>query len=139
MTDPATVARSRTTGRFANIGLWVLQVVLALFMGMAGAGKLAGTDESVQLFDDVGVGQWLRYVTGALEVAGAVGLLIPLLAGLAALGLAAVMVAAAVTDAFVLDEGNPVIPLVLAVLLLVVAWGRRSRTIELSGRLHPRD
>jgi uncharacterized membrane protein YphA (DoxX/SURF4 family) len=134
MTDVATEAESRTTGRPASIGLWVLQVVLALFMGMAGAGKLAGTEMMVQTFDDVGVGQWLRYVTGALEVAGAVGLLIPLLAGLAALGLTGVLLGAVVVDAFVID-GNPFLPLILAVLTLVVVWGRRSRISELVNRL----
>lgn len=134
MTERTTEARPRAVGRAGNIGLWVLQVLLALFLGMAGAGKLAGEEAAIQLFDDIGFGQWLRYLTGALELAGAIGLLIPALTGLAALGLAAVMFCAALTDAFILG-GNPVVPGVLMVLALIVAWGRRDRLSALRDRV----
>ena len=43
--------------------------------------------ELVRLFTDIGAGQWLRYFTGTLEVAGAIGLMLPFLCGLASLGL----------------------------------------------------
>jgi hypothetical protein len=39
--------------------------------------KLGGVDSMVPLFADSGAGQWLGYVVGVPEVAGAVGLLIP--------------------------------------------------------------
>jgi uncharacterized membrane protein len=58
-----------------------------------------------------------------LEVAGAVGLLIPLLSSLAALRLAAVMVGAAMTNQFLLEESPP---LALLVVAAVIAWARRS-------------
>ena len=61
-------------------------------------------------------------MVGVLEVAGAVGLLIPLLSSLAALRLAAVMVGAAMTTQFLLEE-SPWLPLVVAA---VIAWARRS-------------
>ncbi|MDG4828162.1 DoxX family protein [Solwaraspora sp. WMMD1047] len=134
VTTPETAAPVRPTGRLANVGLWILQVLLALAFGMAGASKLAGQEQQVELFDDIGLGQWLRYLTGALEVAGAIGLLIPALAGLAALGLAGVMLGAVLTDAFII-EGSPVFPLVLLALAALVAWGRRDRLAETGGRL----
>lgn len=31
----------------------------------------------VELFNEIGLGQWFRYLTGGLEVVGAVALLIP--------------------------------------------------------------
>lgn len=115
-----------TRGRARTIGLWVLQVVLAVEFGMAGLMKLAGTSQMVEMFDDIGVGQWFRFVVGALEVAGAVGVLIPRLAWLAALGLAGVMAGAVVTTVFVLDA-NPVVP---AVLLVVCALFARARYLR---------
>ena len=64
---------------------------------------------------------------GALEVAGAVGLLVPRLSGLAALGLAALMVGATVTNLFIIGE-RPWLPVGLLLVSAVIAWGRRSRT-----------
>jgi uncharacterized membrane protein len=46
------------------------------------------------MFATIGIGQWFRYVVGALELAGAVGVLIPRLSGLAALGLIGLMAGA---------------------------------------------
>jgi putative oxidoreductase len=112
-----------------NIVLWVFQGLLALGFAVAGGSKLAGTDQMVQLFDDVGAGQWLRFVIGALEVAAAISLLIPRLAGLAALGLVFLMVGAVITELAI--DGNPASASAFLVLSAVVAWGRRSRTAAL--------
>jgi len=57
--------------------LWTVRVVLALAFGAAGTAKLAGAAPMVQIFDLIGVGQWFRYVTGFVEVAGAILLLVP--------------------------------------------------------------
>jgi putative oxidoreductase len=111
-------------GRARTIGLWVLQVVLAVEFGLAGLMKLAGTSQMVDMFDDIGVGQWFRVVVGVLEVAGAIGVLVPRLAWLAALGLAGVMAGAVVTTVFVLDA-NPAVPAVLLVVAALVARARR--------------
>lgn len=117
-------------GRGGNIGLWIIQALLALGFAAAGLSKLLGAEMHVEMFEAIGLGQWLRYLTGALEVAGAIGLLIPLLSGLASLGLAAVMVGAVIADVFVLDA-PPIASLTLLVLSLVVAWGRRGNTAAL--------
>jgi uncharacterized membrane protein len=65
----------------------------------------------------------LRYLIGSLELAGAVGLLIPALSGLAALALSALMVGASITNAFVIHT-SPLVPLVFLVISVLVAWGR---------------
>lgn len=59
----------------------------------AGGGplKLSGDPAMIDLFAAVGVGQWFRYAVGTAEIAGAVGLLIPRLSRLTALGLAGLM------------------------------------------------
>ncbi|WP_216207528.1 DoxX family protein [Amycolatopsis aidingensis] len=117
----------------ANIILWVLQVLLAAEFLYSGYLLFSGGD-TVDTFEQLGLGQWLRYLTGVLEVAGAIGLLIPRLAGLAALGLAGVMVGATATEIFVLADGNPVLPLLLLVLSAAVAWFRRASILALLGR-----
>jgi uncharacterized membrane protein YphA (DoxX/SURF4 family) len=120
--------------RAANVALWILQAVLAFQFAGGGLLKLTGSPEMVELFAAVGVGQWLRYMVGTLEVAGAVGLLVPRLSGLAALGLAGLMVGATTTNLFVLGE-SPWLPIGLLLASALIAWGRRSRTKALAGRL----
>jgi uncharacterized membrane protein YphA (DoxX/SURF4 family) len=118
--------------RAANILLWVLQVAATGMFLMAGFSKLAGAPEMVVLFDAVGVGQWFRYVTGSMEVLGAVLLLVPRLSGVGALLLACVMVGATASHLFVIG-GNPLMPLVLLAVTVAIALGRRGRTARLLG------
>src|SRR5256885_3837385 len=68
-------SESRARGRAATIALWLLQAAVAVLFLFAGAPKLLGAAVMVQLFEAVGIGQWLRYVTGAIEVVSA-GLLL---------------------------------------------------------------
>jgi uncharacterized membrane protein len=69
---------------------------------------------------------------GALEVAGAVGLLVPRLSGLAALGLAGLMVGATITNLFILGE-SPWLPVGLLLVSALIARGRWSKTKALAG------
>lgn len=121
------------TGKAANIALWVLQVAAAAMLGMAGLAKLTGNPDMVAMFGVIGVGQWFRYLTGGLEVLGAILLLVPALAGVGALMLAGVMVGAVLTHLFIVG-GSPAIPLVLLVVLAIIAYARRDRTLRLLGR-----
>ena len=89
-----------TPGKASNIALWTLQALVALTFVAAGSGKLLGSAAMIALFDAVGIGQWFRYVTGSLEVGGAIGLFVPALAPFAALLLAGVMVGAILTHLF---------------------------------------
>jgi uncharacterized membrane protein YphA (DoxX/SURF4 family) len=107
-----------------NIVGWTLCVLIAAMFVMAGLGKLIGRPGMVQEFAEIGLGQWFRYFTGALEMAGAIGLLIPRFSRLAALGLALIMVGAIVAHLTVLAS-PATLPAVLLVLLLVIAWVRR--------------
>jgi uncharacterized membrane protein len=124
-------------GRAGNITLWVLQVLLAAAFAFAGINKLFGLQEEVvDNFNKMGVGAWFRYFVGALELAGAIGLLIPRLSGLAALGLAGVMVGASLTHLFVLPPAAlALVPATLAALFGLIAWGRWPETTALVGPL----
>src|SRR5215218_3265787 len=120
-------APATSRGRALNIALWTLQVLLAFQFAMAGLAKVFGDPAMVNMFATIGVGQWFRYLVGALEIAGAVGVLVPRLSGLAALGLLCLMVGATLTNLFVLDT-SPFIPVALLMVSALVAWGHWPRT-----------
>ncbi len=116
-----------------NVALWALQALLALVFAMAGLAKLGGDPAMVEMFATIGVGQWFRYVVGALEISGVVGVLIPRISWLAALGLACLMAGATLTNLLVLDA-SPLLPIGLLVASAVVAWARRPQTGAPAGR-----
>src|SRR5437016_13761268 len=125
-----TQSASGSTGKIANVVLWVLQIAAAGMFLMVGFLKLSGNAQLVGLFEAIGLGQWFRYLTGTLEVAGAFLLLIPRTSGLGALMLAGVMTGAVVTHLFIVG-GSPLMAVILLVVTGVVAWGRRQRTKNL--------
>lgn len=135
MSDASTVDNLAGPARHRalTIALWVLQVLLALMFVMAGLMKLAGPPDAVAMFDLIGFGQWFRYFTGAVEVAGGIGVLIPALAGLAGMGLVCVMIGALITQLLVIG-GSPVLPIVLLLMAALVAWGRWPQTTRLVGK-----
>ena len=113
-------------GKAFNITLWTLQVLVALAFVAAAAGKLLGSADMIALFDAVGVGQWFRYVTGLLELLGALLLIVPRKAAFGSVLLAGVMVGAVVAHLTVLHTA-PTAPLVLLALTALISWGRRSQ------------
>jgi len=121
---------SGSTGKIINVGLWILQIGAAGMFLMVGFLKLSGDQQLVGLFEAIGLGQWFRYVTGSLEILGAVLLLIPGLSGLGALLLVGVMLGAVATHLFVVG-GSPLMAIILLVVTSVVAWGRRERTMNI--------
>lgn len=62
---------SISTPRMRTYAAWALQILLAAAFLAAGLSKLTDVSAMVELFDAVGLGQWFRYVTGVVEVAGA--------------------------------------------------------------------
>ncbi|MDQ3793987.1 MAG: hypothetical protein M3341_15485, partial [Actinomycetota bacterium] len=69
-----------------------------------------------------------------LAIVGAVGMLIPRLSGLAALGLVCLMAGATLTNVLVLGT-SPLLPVALMLVSALVAWGRwpRTRTLFTNG------
>ena len=112
-------------GRVATIALWVTQLALAAMFLFAGGSKLVGAPAMVNLFAAIGLGQWFRYVTGAIEISAAVALLIPSAAPFGAILLVPTMFGAATANLFLGQA--PVVPLVLSVVAAAVAWTRRNQ------------
>jgi putative oxidoreductase len=113
-------------GRASLIALWVTQVVLAAMFLMAGGSKLAGVPAMVTMFDTLGLGQWFRYVTGAIEATSGILLLVPSAAVFGALLLIPTMLGAIVTNVFVI-HASPMIPALLLLGAAAVAWARRHQ------------
>lgn len=128
------VASSRNRGRAANVALWALRALLAVVFAMDGLAKVGGDPAMVEMFATIGVGQWLRYVVGALEISGAVGVLIPRLSRPSALGLVCLMAGAAPTNLLVLGA-SPLLPIGLLVAGAVVARGSWPQTAAPAGRI----
>lgn len=107
-----------------NTLLWTTQILLAAFFLIAAAPKLAGQHTTAQMFGQIGAGQWLRYLVGTAELAGAIGLLIPRLAGLAAAGLAADMAGASIINIAVLHSAAVAITVPLCIAFALIARAR---------------
>ncbi|GAA4334300.1 hypothetical protein GCM10023086_66090 [Streptomyces venetus] len=127
------VAESATArGRRARIALRGLQVLLALFYAVASAlPKLIAHSSAVESFEQLGWGRAGMYTIGALELAGAVALLIPVLQSVAAMALSALMVGAFIVQIAVFDGQYAATPLILIVPLALIAWARRGRNADL--------
>lgn len=116
--------------RILTIIVWVLQVLLAFQFAGGGVFKLIGAPEMVAMFTTIGAGQWFRYLVGTLEIAGALGLLIPRLSGLAAFGLAGLLVGATLTNLFILHV-DPWLPIGFLVVSTLITWRRWPQIIAL--------
>ena len=124
-----------TSGRnWWSIGLWVVQVLLALAFGAAGVMKAFTpiVDISTQMAWVAATPDWLVRFIGFAEIAGALGMILPAatrilpwLTPLAALGLTVIQVLAIGLHA-TRGETAMTLPvnLVLLALSLFVAWGR---------------
>jgi len=108
-----------------RIGTWTLQAIVAAAFIAAGGVKLAAVPFMVQLFAQIGLGQWFRIVTGVVEIVGAFALLYPRLASIGGLWLGATMVFAVLTHLFVLHT-SPVPAAALGLLNALIVYLRRD-------------
>jgi len=125
-------AREARPRRLISTLLWAAQILMAaFFLFVAAPGKLIGDHQAVQEFGAIGAGQWFRYLVGIIELAGAIGLLVPGLAGLAAAWLAADMAGATIINATVLRNTtygvNVWMTLILCAVFVLLAYGRRQQ------------
>jgi uncharacterized membrane protein YphA (DoxX/SURF4 family) len=130
-----TTTREARPRRLTSTLLSAGQILLAaFFLFIAVPGKLTGSHGAVQEFAAIGAGQWFRYLAGIIELAGAIALLVPALAGLAAAWLAADMAGATIINATVLRNttyaDNVWLTLILFAMFVLLAYGRRQ---QLSG------
>lgn len=117
-----------------NIALWIVAGLLAAMFLLAGVMKVATPKEKLESTIMVWSKGWSRpqlQALGAVEILGAIGLILPralniapVLTPLAAIGCAIVMIGAAITHARMKDYQGIAMPVVLLILAAVVAVGR---------------
>jgi hypothetical protein len=113
-----------------NVGLWVLQVLLGLFMALAsGLPKLILPIDALPM--PIPIAGPLLVLIGAAEVAGGLGLILPGifkiqpgLTPLAAAGLGLIAIGGTVYQLAAGEPGNAMFAVVVAVLCAFVAYAR---------------
>jgi putative oxidoreductase len=110
--------------------LWILTVLLAAVFATTGISKLIGVEPiGLQAAAMRGFPPWIRMVVGVVEVAGAFALFVPAIAAFAAAMLALLMIPATITQ-WVSGEPGVLVPVVLLVLLLILAWRRNPKMVR---------
>ena len=139
-TTAATSARRPVAERHrgVNVAVWVLQVLLAGTYVMAAFPKLTANPQAVAGFAEIGLGTTGMYLIGALELAGAIALLIPRLCGLAGAAFVALMIGAVIATVLTTGPTMALFPATVLVLVATVAWTRRQRTTDLITTLRTR-
>lgn len=134
-TTPTTVHRP---GRAASAALWVGQILVAATLLFASIPKVTTDPMAVEGFAAIGISPAGTLVIGILEIAGAIGLLVPRLTGLAALCTVALMIGAVAFTIPSMGAAMAVLPAVTGVIAALVAYGRRHSTVELAGWVRTR-
>jgi uncharacterized membrane protein YphA (DoxX/SURF4 family) len=116
------------------IAVRILQALLVLAFTAAALAKFAGVPMMVMTFQQIGLGQWFRYVTATVELIGVIALLTPGLAAPGALWLAATMTCAILAHLLILHT-NPAGAVLLLALSLTLLYLRRTQLLHL--RLRP--
>lgn len=108
----------------------VVSVILAIVFLLAGIPKILGVGAiGLQAASMQGFPAWIRIVTGVCEVVGAIALLVPSLSIIAAIALALLMIPAFVTQRLS-GQAGLVIPVIVFLALLFVAWRRDPETVH---------
>ena len=111
-------------GKYALIGV---KALLTLAFVGAGLAKLLGAQMMVDEFEVIGLGQWFRYVTGAIELGSAILLWVPGMAAFASGLLLCTMAGALVAHMTVLGMGTSIGVFILSPLLAITLWANRSQ------------
>ena len=115
--------------RHTTIGLWSLRILTAAIFLVAGLMKLLGLSIMVQEFDAVGFGQWFRYLTGLLEIIGAVAVLAPSYSALGAALLLVVDIGAFIAQIAILHM-DWIHTIVIGALLAAVVYLQRDQIMR---------
>jgi uncharacterized membrane protein YphA (DoxX/SURF4 family) len=118
-----------------NVALWIAQALLAVIFIFAGGMKLVMPIE--ELTAQMPMPGLLVRLIGIVEVLGGLGVILPWLTGirpgltpLAAAGLVIIMIGATVVTLMIADIAMALIPIVVGLLAVFVAYGRWRLTVD---------
>jgi putative oxidoreductase len=108
---------------------WTVQVLLAVVMISVGLAKLTSVDSMVRMFQEIGIGQWLRVVVGAIEVLAGVLMFSNVYSAMGATLILITMAGAILTHLFIIG-GNGIPALVIGLLAALLLALKRSEVVE---------
>jgi putative oxidoreductase len=130
MSTVGTTTAVRTSSRVLNVGLWILQALLAALFLWHGQFMVFPPADMVAMIN-ANMGEGLRIFIGVAEILAAAGLILPgltrilpALTALAAAGLMIVMSSASVFHLFRGETASAISAVVILVLVTVVAYTR---------------
>ncbi|AVA25940.1 DoxX family protein [Rhizobium sp. NXC24] len=106
-----------------------MRVILAALFAAAALAKIAGVPQMVQEFDTIGLGQWFRYFTAVVELAGAGLTIWPRRSAIGAILLTGVCVGAFFTQLLAL-HGDVIHTIILGAVAGGLAFMQRSQLIQ---------
>ncbi|HEY9289899.1 MAG TPA: DoxX family protein [Microlunatus sp.] len=118
-------------GRIGIAVVFLARLVLAYVFVQSAAAKLTLNDQAVAGFAQLGGVPMLIFV-GLLETAGAIGLMVPILSGVAAIGLSALLIIISVVTITLYGVSMAGLPLSCLALALVLVYLRRRQTVRLA-------
>jgi putative oxidoreductase len=119
----------RIPNRVDLLTAWLPRIAVAVAFVAIGSSKFRDP-MWVRLFDRIGFGQWFRYLTGAMQIAGGLLTLVPTASLLGVAMVAATMAGAVVTWIAFGQPFAAIIPGTILIVLVAVGLGEynRSRT-----------
>lgn len=127
--------RPQTGAARLKITDWVVRAAVAFIFVSSGLEKfsIGSGAEWIKIFARIGWGDWFRYLTGGLEIAGGILLMVPFTSTLGAALLVACMVGAIAAHIFKLgDPFSSIINILLIVAILFAARKPRSEADEMT-------
>lgn len=105
-----------------RVRVWAPRLLLAAVFLYAGADKLSDSRLWARVFTQIGLGGWFRPFTAAVELTGALLLVMPGRTRLGVLLLSCAMLGALVTHVLVVGVGPQTVVVVALLALLSVVW-----------------
>lgn len=117
------LAVEETRGAGDVLATWLPRVAVALVFLSVGSEKFGSHGPWIRVFARIGFGDWFRYLTGVMQVGGALLLLVPPLVTVGTIVLGCTMVGAIIANIFILNTGlAAIIPSLLLAAVAFVGW-----------------
>ncbi len=114
-----------TARMYGKVAIWLLRLMIAGIFIVSALPKLLGQEAMIDIFAAIGLGQWLRVVTGLVEGLGSVLILVPAASGMGAILVLLVDAGAFIAQVGVL-HGDIVHTIIIALLIGPLAYLQSS-------------
>ena len=116
--------------KIKNILVWILQIIMGLEFILAGQAKFTRPDAWAKNFAEWGFPDNFYLLIGALELIGAIFILIPKFASKAAIGLGAIMIGATLTHVVHQEWDRVLVTSIITGLLMLAYLLRKNKATK---------